>query len=206
MQKSWKEYYIDDRRLHECLPWGGLVKNSVLRNKDESLMGFFLYTKKNEEPLNLPEINFKNGWTVWSEYQKFQGLERSCLAVCWNPFYYKKKYEWVTNALSGKAVHFNEMVPVFLQTLDLIETALKTQIDIVRMEKTDIVEYLFSTLAMENYMVDKDLYTGYLDVQADKQISFDIKKSTFVVNKKQIGIVSLLGYPDLGVLTGIQDF
>lgn len=200
MGKSWAEYYIDERRLQEWLPWGGLVKDDVLRNKDESLMGFFSYTKRNEEEVLFPEIKFKNGWAIWTEYQKYQGEERCFLSVCWNPFYYKKKYEWVTNALSGKAVHFDDMVFVFQQTLDRIESALKTQVDVVRLKNKNIVEYLFSTLAMDIFPLDENHYTGYLDVQADKAFPFEIKKPTFVLNKKNIGIISLLGYPDLSVL------
>jgi len=200
MRKSWQEYYIDDRKLHEWLPWGGLVHENILRNKDESLMAFFAYTKMNDQDLELPNIFFKNGWSVWSEYQCFQKEGHAYLIFCWNPYYYKKKYEWVINDLSGKAIHFNEMVPAFLKTLQILEAALKTQVDIVRLKNTEVIECLFSSLCMQPYIAEINKYPGYLDVQADQEISFEVNTKCFIVNKKHIGIISLLGYPDLKIL------
>lgn len=198
MKKSWQEYEINDRALHEWLPWGGLIHPAVLKNKDESLMGVFSYTMENSKQTQPESIVFKNGWAIWTEVQKSEGCFHCYVVVLWNPFFYKK--EWVINSLTGKALHYDDLVESFFESLQQIEKTLQSYSDIHILKNEEILSFLFSTISMSNEPVPVMDIPLYLDAVFSEAIPFKTTKASFCVNHKHIGIVSLLGYPDTEVL------
>lgn len=198
MKKTWQEYAVNDRALYEWLPWGGQIHDSVLKNKDESLMGVFTYTMECATQVQPDPVLFKNGWAIWTEVQKIEGTFHCYMVVLWNPFFYKN--EWIINSLSEKAIHYDNLVETFVETLQRIEKTLKSYSDIRLLQNEESLSFLFSTLAMGNDPLPSMDNPLYLDAIFDKAIPFKPMKSTFCVNHKYLGIVSLLGYPDNEIL------
>ena len=42
---SWKEYQLDNKSIADWLPWGALTHESVMRNKDDSVLGVIRYRR-----------------------------------------------------------------------------------------------------------------------------------------------------------------
>jgi len=85
---SLKEYDIDDSAIDEWLPWGGLIRPGVMKNKDDSFLGVIEYTPYIASKYKkIKDRNYQNGWSFWSEKQHRQGSDHYFLTVSWNPFY-----------------------------------------------------------------------------------------------------------------------
>ena len=91
---SWKEYQLDNKSIADWLPWGALTHESVMRNKDDSVLGVIRYQRFSplrkrlfsewKNPVYVPE--FRRGWSIWLEEQHPTEGEAACFLAVWARF------------------------------------------------------------------------------------------------------------------------
>ena len=96
---SWKEYRLDNKGIWDWVAWEALTHESVLRNKDDSVLGVIRYkpfVQQKGEKIDLPA--FSKGWVMNIEEQHGEAGEACFLTLTWNPFL-NLKGDRVENAL-----------------------------------------------------------------------------------------------------------
>lgn len=196
MKKTLQEYRIDDTALYEWLPWGGLIHPAVIRNKDESLMGFLRYKKTGEDNIELSDggkpMQFVNGWALWTEQQNFDTATETILTVVWNPFFNRDSA--ATNTLNGKTIGRRETEIYFFSVLLAIEQSLSKHIEICVMKNEEILSFLASTISMRQEQIPMPDIPLYLDVTLS-QVEFKMLTNQIKINKQNMAIVTV---PALG--------
>lgn len=199
-----KEYHVDLTKLHEWLPWGGLVCPQIVKNKDGSLLGFISYQG---HPMNEDSniVNFSDGWAIWTEYQHFQGKIEKILTLFWKPFT-TPKTRLVTNGLEIDPIHEDETEPAFLRILEKLKNSLSIHADAKIMEYDEILEYLGSTIRGDFFSMQMPETPLYLDAILSKDVDFKVfgtgteKKNELCINGNYISIVTPLGYPPMPIM------
>ena len=96
---SWKEYSLENKEVQDWVVWEALTHESVLRNKDDSVLGIIRYKpfeRKDGAGISLPA--FSQGWVMNIEEQHGEAGEACFLTLTWNPFL-SLKGDKVENAL-----------------------------------------------------------------------------------------------------------
>lgn len=209
---NFQEYHIDLTKMHEYLPWGGLLYPQVVRNKDGSLMGFIEYTTIRDD---IPDAvgkekidEFPRGWALWIEQQHFEGEYQRVITLLWQP-HIDKKNQRVLNTLDDRPLLEPETGKYFVRVLKDLCTDLSATVFAQILTGEYIFSYLQSTLAGKfchtDYLQDKK-EPLYLDAVLSRDIEFTVfgnkteKKNDIEINSHLISIVTPLGYPDMAVL------
>lgn len=160
MLDTLQEYEIDDSKLTEWIPWGGLVQPSVVRNKDNSYMGFFTYDWDQDAPLQSIELPLFKGVSLWVETSSYLD-GKPVLTVCWNPFFGMNKK--ILNVMEGDKpfADYRNADHYFLKILSAYEKELSKLFNIKRLINEDVLSFLASTISMKEEhkaMPDVPLY------------------------------------------------
>ena len=168
---SWKEYQLTNAGIADWLPWGALTHESVMRNKDDSVLGVIRYRRFSppwthllsewKNPVYVPE--FRRGWSIWLEEQHPTDGEAACfLAVCWNPFC---KEGMATNGIDTEPQPLDAMEDILAQTLRRMAWSFPKEAEATVLSYQEIVDYLTFSLtlgrthvAMPAVPVDLDVY------------------------------------------------
>ncbi len=199
-----REYHVDLTKLHEWLPWGGLVCPQIVRNKDGSLMGFISYnghTMREDET----RMNFSDGWAIWSESQHFHGRIERMLTLFWKPFA-NPKTGLITNGLAIGPIHEDEAEPAFIHVLEKLRNILFRYADARILEYEEILGYLGSTIRGDSFSMEMLETPLYLDAILSKDVEFKVfgtateKKNDLCIDGKYISLVTPLGYPPMPIM------
>jgi hypothetical protein len=199
MKNSFQEYHVDLTKIEECLPWGGLIHPAILRNKDDSLMGFFQYTAREDFQHVSSKLAFRNGWSLWTEKQHMldpaQDINQFYITLVWNPFFNKEGR--IFNTLDHKMRDRENRIPYFYQILQEVETSFKNLVDLHILTYDAILAYLRSALSFGPRPVPTSSIPLYLDALLSQDLNFTVRKNDVEIDGKSIGIITPLGYPDI---------
>lgn len=203
---SFQEYRVDLGELHNWLPWGGLVAPQIVRNKDNSLMGFIRYQKSAKRILLAKENgrNLGKGWAMWSELRHFQGRDERTLTLCWNPFCERKNGR-ILNAPGRASCRLQEAESVFLAALQSFCQGLQLQTAKI-LQNEEVLQYLAETLTGEPSAIAMYTPPLYLDAVLSRDVKFQVfgkatkKKNDLSIGGREITIVTPLGHPESSVL------
>lgn len=168
---SWKEYQLDNKTIADWLPWGALTHESVLRNKDDSVLGVIRY-KKFDPPQSLQFFEWKNpiflpafrrGWSIWLGEQYAADGDVECfLTLCWNPFF---KDGQIVNGLEDTPQSLYDMESDLAVMLKRIAWSFPKEAEATVLSYQEIVDYLTFSLTlgrthvvMPDVPVDFDVY------------------------------------------------
>lgn len=182
-----KEYKVDINKIEERLPWGGMITDTILRNKENSLMSVFSY----RYDLENIQLSVGNGWCYWSEKQHFYpGDNRNFLTVLWNP-HYDKKNNHILNANAVEELFKGSEKEYFLSEIDQIASA-KDKIEIK--QRDEVLNYLYSCLNMVDEKIKYPELALYLDCTLSKNTKLKISDNEIAINNKKMVIITIPQY------------
>lgn len=192
---SLKQFGLDAKALEEWLPWGGIVRPGIMRQKDSSLFAIIEYqpyivSLEKEETLPLPKFPFRRGWVLWMEHQHVaNGESHDYLILLWNPFYGKGKT--ITNTLGDKVklkdatTYFDKMVDAFLM---LFQKACPEARRLEYQEIMDVLSFSLSHGEDHQEMPDVPLY---MDALLSENIHYRFGQNDIFYQDKRLCLASL---------------
>lgn len=195
---SWKEYEIDDDAIDEWLSWGGLLKDSVMKNKDGSFFSVIQYEPYLHGGKYIKNQNYKNGWNLWSEKQKRKGESQYFLVVSWNPEY--DKADVATNTLYGQSVKRPEAIMSFEKEIISLMKEMSSVTSCKILEGQAILDFLAFTVSIGEHSVLMPEVSLYLDVLLSQDLDVDFFENGISINGKKMMILSLLAVPEMPIM------
>lgn len=208
-----QQYNIDLTKIYNWLPWGGLIYPQVIRNKDNSLMGFIRYTNTVDSDGLLQKKTeqikeFIRGWAIWVDLQHFEGEDSKTLTLLWNPAK-NQKTGMIFNSLDGKEYSREQAEKYFITVLHKLHQDLSTVVDTEILEYGDILSYLASTLTNTRKTVEMYSPALYYDAVLSRNVDFEIfgakteKRNDLRINGRDISIVTPMGYPSMPIMNNL---
>lgn len=195
------EYCVDEQDEREWLPWGGIIRPTVVRNKDYSFFGVISYHGFSSP---VPPVELPKGWSIWVEEQH-KGTETTYFfVVCWNPFWNTLTNE-SENALNGKKIQRRKAPDYFAEELSRIAEILQKFDSSCRvLEYQEIVDFLAFSLSFgENYVKLPEIPL-YLDVILTEGLDITFEDNDLTIFNKIVVVLSLPTCPRGDLLDTIR--
>lgn len=204
---SLKGYGHEAKAIEEWVPWGGLTRPCVMRQKDGSMFSVFQYKELNGKPeIHIEHRDFRRGWTAWIERQHAPEEEpKDYLVICWNPFIIKDisrnllkvQIEGrVINALQG-GIHSTKALDYFMFEMMQLEEELSRITDVKLLEYQDLLDYLSFSVSLGSDHVELPYLPLYMDVFLTQNNTFDFRMNDIYINHDRLLICTLMGMPDM---------
>ena len=163
---SWKEYSLENKEVQDWVVWEALTHESVLRSKDDSVLGVIRYKpfeRKEGAGISLPA--FSQGWVMNIEEQYGEAGEACFLTLTWNPFL-SLKGDKVENALGeNAAMSLDAMEQHMFSVLDTLASRFPPEAEARILKYQEIIDYLAFSLShgrlyveIPDVPVDLDVY------------------------------------------------
>lgn len=199
---SIKQFGLSSTAVEEWLPWGGIVRPAIMKQKDGSMFAIFKYEPYSypADPIALAKIKtwtFRRGWVFWQEEQHIEKETNYYLIICWNPFISGGKAQ---NALKPqiKASVVLDYFESFLQEF-LKEFQKYTQVSLLTYQQ--IMDVLsFSLSHGDNYQEMPDVPL-YMDALLSQDIDLNFGSNDIYINGKRLYIVSFQAPWDVTALS-----
>ncbi|MFC2741973.1 MAG: hypothetical protein ACFN1I_00895 [Selenomonas artemidis] len=193
---SIKEFGLSATAVNEWLPWGGIVRPGVMKQKDGSMFSVISYAPYKTEESEVLAWGFRRGWCLWNEHQHAADIPaQDYLIIAWNPFVTKGRSH-VGNALrkdisvKNSIDYFEEEVGRFLEEFGKLTSArLLTYQEIM-----DVLSFSLSMGDDRQEMPDCPLY---MDALLSQNIDFRFGSNDVFVNDRRALIVSLFSPEEL---------
>lgn len=194
---SWKEYSDSDKTIGDWLPWGGIIRPFILKNRDDSLLAVIEYEQLENEAVNLLKLpEMTNGWALWVEEQNRKGEKHHFITVLWNPFY---SGDEARNTLASDApVNEAGTTAYFEITVKSFKEELSKTIPCKLLVYQELLDFLSFALSLGNNYVkmpDTPLYINDL-VSQDADVKFNTANNV-IINNNIVLTVSLPVKPSI---------
>ena len=187
-----KEFSINERSVSEWLPWGGLVRDNVVKNKDNSFFGILEHGVLSD----VSAIEFPRGWSLWAEQQHLTTNNRFYLVVCWNPFWEKLDHDVADNALMGRKVQRRQAADYFSEELSRIAEGIRNSGASCRiLEYQEIIDFLSFSLSLGQNHVKLPDVPLYLDILLSDPLHAEFEENGLSVCGKSVMVLSLPSFP-----------
>lgn len=198
-----REYFIDEFAVGEWLPWGGIVRDNVVKNKDGSFLGIVEYEAVASS--TIPAIDFPKGWALWSEQQHVEEKDRFFLVVCWNPFFGALDHDDIENALLGRSVRRGQAADYFVEELSRLADNLRSGGSTCRiLEYQEILDFLSFSLSVGKTHVDMPEVPLYLDVLLSEPIHAEFEENGLSVCDSSLVVLTFPAFPRGALLDEIR--
>jgi hypothetical protein len=190
---SLNEFGLQSTAIEEWLPWGGIIRPSVMRQKDGSMFSIITYDPYTTDlSSTLPLWEFCRGWAMWNEHQHAVGSRaQDYLIIGWNPFETNGRIE---NALRpgimavGSVDYFDQEIHRFLADFQKLTAARL-------LEYQEIMDVLSFSLSMGEDRQEMPDCPLYMDALLSQNVDFEFGSNDVFINGKRICAVSLFA-PD----------
>lgn len=182
--------------LEEWVPWGGIVRPNIMKQKDNSL---FAVIKYQPYTIDLNKINskdiilwpFRRGWVLWSEHQHNEDADTNdFLVICWNSFY-SKTSSYIGNTLDKK-VEKKLIVDYFAAKAAKILADLRKYTQADFLEYQELMNFLsFSLSQGMNHPQMPDIPL-YMDALLTDDIDIRFHANGIDINNQHLYLVSML--------------
>lgn len=186
---SLKEYNVDESNIVEWLAWGGIVRPSVMRQKDGSFFSVIKYNPyRNTE--KIPFMDFSAGWIVHNEQQHTSdGKDEHFLVITWNPSH-TARGSISDNTLDRKEVRDRDYPDYFESEIKKISEYLAkfTEAEVLEYEK--LLDYLQFALNNEYKNIELPEVPLYIDALLTQDNEYLFYDNDIAINKKHIVLLS----------------
>ena len=183
-------------RVEDVLAWGGIVKPSVLRQRDDGFFSVIEYAPYSKKLVaDFPEEkNFCAGWAIWIEHQHTANFDNNFLVIFWRPAVVKTG-AYIENTFADK-ISENKSLDYFCIEVEKFFDALSKVTPAKLLEYQDLTDFLSFTLSHgENY---SEMPETPLDLNAllAQDNPFDFGDNDIFVNGKRVMILTLPTIPN----------
>ena len=191
---SWKEYSLENKEVQDWVVWEALTHESVLRSKDDSVLGVIRYKpfqRKEGAGISLPA--FSQGWVMNIEEQHGEEEEgESCfLTLTWNPFL-SLKGDKVENALGeNTAMTLDAMEQHMFSVLDTLASRFPPEAEAKILKYQEIIDYLAFSLSHGRMYVEMPDVPVDLDVYLTQDFTADFSKNLITFGEETFLILTL---------------
>ena len=195
------EYFIDEQDVREWLPWGGVVRPTVVRNKDYSFFGVISHSCLSAP---IPPLEFPKGWSIWAEEQHREQETNFFFVVCWNPFW-STLGEEAENALMDKKIRKQIVLDYFEEELFRIAEALRKADSSCRvLEYQEVVDFLAFSLSFGENQILMPEIPLYFDVALTEGLNVAFEDNDLSICGKPVVVLSLPSCPRGKLLDAIR--
>lgn len=188
------DYGLASTAIEEWLYWGGIVRPTVLRQKDYSFLSIIAYKPYTVlSSYEFPKRAFGAGWVVWNEHQHGKGEEsQDYLILLWHPFI-TSTHLHVENTLGAKIRKDNDAVIAYFEaeTQNLLHD-IQAVTDARLLEYQEIIDVLSFSLSLGHAAPKMPDCPLYLDVLLSQDLSFQFQANDIFIDGKRVYIVSIL--------------
>lgn len=197
---SMKDFGLSATALEEWLPWGGIVRPGVMRQKDGSLFSIIEFTPytvslEKEETEPLPTFPFRRGWVLWYEHQHLaDGETHNYLVLLWNPFYSKHR-KYIENTLGERVTiqqsvaYFDQVIAAFLKLFQKADPHAR------RLEYQEIMDVLSFALSHGQDHQEMPEVPLYMDALLSGNIQYHFGQNDIFYNNQRLCLISF-GTPE----------
>ena len=189
---SWKEYRLDNKGIWDWVAWEALTHESVLRNKDDSVLGVIRYkpfVQQKGEKIDLPA--FSKGWVMNIEEQHGEAGEACFLTLTWNPFL-NLKGDRVENALGeNSSITIEAMEQHMFSVLDTLASRFPSEAEARILKYQEIIDYLAFSLAHGRLYVEMPAVPVDLDSLLTQDFSADFSKNLITFGEETFLVLTL---------------
>lgn len=189
---SWKEYSLENKEVQDWVVWEALTHESVLRSKDDSVLGVIRYKpfeRKEGAGISLPA--FSQGWVMNIEEQHGDEGEACFLTLTWNPFL-SLKGDKVENALGeNAAMSIDAMEQHMFSVLDTLASRFPPEAEAKILKYQEIIDYLAFSLSHGRMYVEMPDVPVDLDVYLTEDFTADFSKNLITFGEETFLILTL---------------
>jgi hypothetical protein len=189
---SWKEYSLENKEVQDWVVWEALTHESVLRSKDDSVLGVIRYKpfqRKEGAGISLPA--FSQGWVMNIEEQHGEEGESCFLTLTWNPFL-SLKGDKVENALGeNTAMTLDAMEQHMFSVLDTLASRFPPEAEAKILKYQEIIDYLAFSLSHGRMYVEMPDVPVDLDVYLTQDFTADFSKNLITFGEETFLILTL---------------
>ena len=189
---SWKEYSLENKEVQDWVVWEALTHESVLRSKDDSVLGVIRYKpfqRKESAGISLPA--FSQGWVMNIEEQHGEAGEACFLTLTWNPFL-SLKGDKVENALGGNAaMSLDAMEQHMFSVLDTLASRFPPEAEAKILKYQEIIDYLAFSLSHGRIDVEMPAVPVDLDVYLTQDFTANFSKNLITFGEETFLILTL---------------
>ena len=189
---SWKEYSLENKEVQDWVVWEALTHESVLRSKDDSVLGVIRYKpfeRKEGAGISLPA--FSQGWVMNIEEQHGEAGEACFLALTWNPFL-SLKGDKVENALGeNAAMGIDAMEQHMFSVLDTLASRFPPEAEAQILKYQEIIDYLAFSLSHGRLYVEMPDVPVDLDVYLTQDFTADFSKNLITFGEETFLVLTL---------------
>lgn len=189
---SWKEYSLENKEVQDWVVWEALTHESVLRSKDDSVLGVIRYKpfqRKEGAGVSLPA--FSQGWVMNIEEQHGEAGEACFLTLTWNPFL-SLKGDKVENALGeNAAMTLDAMEQHMFSVLDTLASRFPPEAKAKILKYQEIIDYLAFSLSHGRMYVEMPDVPVDLDVYLTQDFTANFSKNLITFGEETFLILTL---------------
>lgn len=188
-----KIHNYDNNTFDQWLPWGGITHEHIVRNKDDSLLAILSYAPIGQEESAgikqqvFPE--FIKGWSFWSDRHHTKDRDIYYVAICWNPFFDKKRQ--IVNTLSDYCSDIDHYESYFESEIIKIADNLRVYTSCQMLNYQEIYNYLAFTISIGTKNVKMPEIPIYMDVDFSSFVSIGFTANGILIDDKRIVMLSL---------------
>lgn len=192
-----KEYDDSEENMSCWLPWACQAGDGVIVNKDDSLIGVFIYAKneKQEEGKRLQAFlrSLRTGWIWWSERQSTAESSKNYIVLCWNPKKVNNRVINLPKTLLEQECAKQLEVP-FQSVLNECALACGGLAKLRQLKGLELLQYLHDTVTPGGGANNKPEIPLYLDALLSQQNHYSVDSQSVQVNEQHIQAIQIFGF------------
>lgn len=198
-----QKFGLKSTAIEEWIPWGGIIRPSVMKQKDGSLFSIIQYEPYSYFPdEEYPFFSFRRGWVLWQEVQYIKETGKFYLVICWNPFVSSSKY--VGNSLRPN-IRKEKVVDYFESEISRILKAFSSLTTVKLLKYQEIMDVLSFSLSHGESHEELPEIPLYMDALLSEDIDIKFGANNIYINGKHVYVVSLLSpWPTDKIYYGIS--
>ncbi len=189
-----KKFGLESKDIEEYLPWGGIIRPGVMRQKDNSyfsIIEYQPYEVYEDQLLDAKKWAFRRGWIIWSEHQHIPGSKgKNFLVICWNPFHSVtgKVINTLDKVISmqKETAYFEKKVKSFVEDLSAIT-------EVKLLEYQELLDVLSFSLTFGDTHVEMPEVPLYIDALLAEYMKLRTTENNVFINDKELLALSING-------------
>lgn len=191
-----KEYDDSEENMSCWLPWACQAGDGVIVNKDDSLIGVFIYAKnekQDEKGLQVFLRGLGTGWSWWSERQSTAEGGKNYVVLCWTPKKVNNRVVNLPETLSEQECA-KQLVVAFQCVLNECALACVGLAKLRQIKGLELLQYLHATVTPGGGAINKPEIPLYLDALLSQQNHYSVDSQSVQVNEQHIQAIQIFGF------------